>query len=213
MQQPRRLFREQSKTDFRSVGAIAPSSRWLAAALTAGLAANRGAAAEHRSLLEVGAGTGAVTTAIAAALGHQDTLLVVEQNAAFAAHLEARLADDTAFRSVQDRVHILHASVSTLEPVSRFHVIVSSLPFNNFTPEEVAGYLRLFRSLLLPGGEIRFYEYLAIRRLRAAFSSASERRRLTGVGRVLTAALASGTSQSRVVWCNLPPAVMHVLRP
>ena len=85
--------------------------------------------------------------------------------------------------------------------------------FNNFTPEEVAGYLRLFRSLLLPGGEIRFYEYLASRRLRAAFSSPSEWRRLTGVGRVLTAALASGTSQSRIVWCNLPPAVMHVLRP
>lgn len=213
MQQPRRLFREQSKTDFRSVGAIAPSSRWLAAALTAGLAADRDATAKPRCLLEVGAGTGAVTTAIAAALGQQDTLLVVEQNAAFAAHLEARLADDPAFRSVQDRVRILHASVSTLEPVSRFHVIVSSLPFNNFTPEEVSGYLGLFRSLLLPGGEIRFYEYLAIRRLRAAFSSSSERQRLSGVGRILTAALASGTSQSRVVWCNLPPAVMHVLRP
>jgi phospholipid N-methyltransferase len=213
MQQPRRLFREQSKTDFRSVGAIAPSSRWLAAALTAGLAANRGTNAEPRYLLEVGAGTGAVTTALAAALGQQDTLLVVEQNAPFAAHLEARLADDTAFRGLQDRVRILHASVSVLEPVSRFHAIVSSLPFNNFNPEEVTGYLGLFRSLLLPGGEIRFYEYLAIRRLRAAFSSPPERRRLTGVGRVLTAALASCTSQSRIVWCNLPPAVMHVLRP
>ena len=213
MQQPRRLFREQSKTDFRSVGAIAPSSRWLAAAMTAGLAANRGTMAEPRYLLEVGAGTGAVTTALAAALGQQDTLLVVEQNAPFAAHLKARLADDTAFGGLQDRVRILHASVSVLEPVSRFHAIVSSLPFNNFNPEEVAGYLGLFRSLLLPGGEIRFYEYLAIRRLRAAFSSPQERRRLTGVGRALTAALASYTSQSRIVWCNLPPAVIHVLRP
>jgi phospholipid N-methyltransferase len=212
MQPPRHLFREQSRVDFRSVGAIAPSSRWLAASLTAGVAAHGGRSTEPRTLLEVGAGTGAITAALVAAMGPRDTLLVVEQNAAFATHLAARFTNDPAFRDVQDRVRILHASAGTLDPVASFHAIVSSLPFNNFAPEEVAGYLELFRRLLLPDGELRFYEYLAIRRLRAVLATRQERERLAGVGRVLATALASCPSRSQTVWWNLPPAVVHALR-
>jgi phospholipid N-methyltransferase len=212
MQQPRHLFREQSRADFRSVGAIAPSSRWLAASLTTGVAARGDQASEPLNLLEVGAGTGAITAALVAAMGPRDTLLVVERNAAFATYMSARLTSDPAFRAVQDRVRILNASASTLDPVASFHAIVSSLPFNNFTPEEVAGYLELFGRLLLPGGELRFYEYLAIRRLRAVFATRQERERLAGVGRVLASALASCPSRSQTVWWNLPPAVVHALR-
>ncbi len=213
MTQPRRIFREQARADFRSVGAIAPSSRWLAASLTDGLLNESGVSPEPRCLLEVGAGTGAVTTALVAATGPRDTLLVIEQNAAFAACLEARIATDPAFREARDRIRVLNASVGTLKPIPRFQAIVSSLPFNNFTPDEVSGFLDLFRAVLLPGGELRFFEYLAIRRLRAAVATRVERERLVGVGRVLSTALAAGRSRSRVVWWNLPPAVVHVLRP
>jgi phosphatidylethanolamine/phosphatidyl-N-methylethanolamine N-methyltransferase len=208
-----RLFREQSRIDFRNVGAIAPSSRWLATSLAEGLASGPGSGTGPRGFLEVGAGTGPVTTALAAVIGPSDTLVVVEQNAAFAACLESRVATDDAFREVRDHVRVLHASVTALEPVPRFHAIISSLPFNNFTPAEVAGYLDLYRSLLVPGGEIRFFEYLGIRRLRAMWAMRTERERLVGVERVLRAACSSARSTTRIVWWNLPPAVVHILRP
>lgn len=213
MLQPRRLFREQARSDFRNVGAIAPSSRWLASALAGGLAAHAPSATEPRRLLEVGPGTGVVTAALAAVMGPADTLLIVEQNAAFAAYLEQRIAHDLPFRAARNRIHVRHASVLTLAPEPAFHGIVSSLPFNNFTPDEVERFLELFRRLLVPGGELRFYEYFAIRVLRSLGAVPAERRRLDGVRRVLTAARASCRSRSRLVWWNLPPAVVHSLRP
>jgi phosphatidylethanolamine/phosphatidyl-N-methylethanolamine N-methyltransferase len=213
MLQPRRLFREQARSDFRNVGAIAPSSRWLARALAGGLVAGGPTATESRWLLEVGPGTGVVTAALAAAMGPADTLLVVEQNAAFAAYLEQRIADDAPFHAVRNRIHVRHTCVESLDPEPTFHRIVSSLPFNNFTPDEVERFLELFRRLLLPGGELRFYEYLGIRRLRSLAAAPAERRRLAGVHRVLSAALTACPSRSRLVWWNLPPAVVHSLLP
>lgn len=212
MQPSRRVFREQSRSDFRNVGAIAPSSRWLAAALTHGLATAPGRLTEPHCLLEVGAGTGAVTASLVDAIGPMDSLVVVEQNAAFAACLEARVETEQKFRCAKKRIRILHAPARRLDPVPRFHTIVSSLPFNNFTPAEVAAHLDLFRRMLLPGGEIRFYEYLAIRRLRAAWATPSERARLSSVGRVLSEAMSACRSKSRIVWWNLPPAIVHLLR-
>lgn len=204
-----RLFRDEAKADFRHVGAVAPSGRALSEALVT--AALGGRAAGARRILEVGAGTGAVTEAITAILGPRDTLLVVERNDAFAAHLGRRLAHEAAFRRCGDRIRLVHADVESLAGETGFDAVVSSLPFNNFTADEVRGHLRHFRELLLPGGRIAFYEYLWVRRIRLAFSGRAERERLRGVGRELAVAREASAGPSRIVWWNLPPALVHVL--
>jgi phospholipid N-methyltransferase len=205
-----RLFRAEAKADFRHVGAVAPSGRPLAVALANAVAGGRSDGG--RRILEVGAGTGAVTEAIAAALGPRDTLLVVERNAAFLAHLEQRLGSEATFRPCRDRIRLLHADVESLDRQTGFDGIVSSLPFNNFTGEEVRGHLRHFQELLLPGGRIAFYEYLWVRLIRVALACRAERERLRGVGQVLAEARKSSAGPSRIVWWNLPPALVHLLR-
>lgn len=206
----RRLFRGQARADFRHVGAVAPSGRALSAALATAVIG--GGSDGGRRILEVGAGTGAVTEAIAAALGPRDTLLVVERNAAFVAHLEQRLGNEASFRHCGDRIRLLHADAESLGREAGFDGIVSSLPFNNFTADEVRGHLRHFREWLLPGGRIAFYEYLWVRLIRAAFSCRAERERLRGVGRVLAEERGTSADPSRIVWWNLPPALVHLLR-
>lgn len=204
-----RLFRAEAKADFRHVGAVAPSGTALSSALatTALVACDDGA----RRILEVGAGTGAVTEAIVAGLTPRDTLVVVERNAAFAAHLGRRLADEAAFRRCGERIRLLRADVEALDEQDGFDAIVSSLPFNNFTADEVSGHLRHFRKRLLPGGRIVFFEYLWVRGMRRVLSGRAERERLRGVGRVLAEALESAVAPSATIWWNLPPAVVHTL--
>lgn len=201
-----RVFREQSRADFRHVGAIAPSGRPLALALAATIPV--GGAAPRR-ILEVGAGTGAVTVAIVNRLGPADTLLIIERNPVFAECLRERVRQERVFCGVRDRVRILHADVESLAGESGFHAVVSSLPFNNFTPHEVAGHLRRFREMLVRGSSLAFFEYLWIRRLRGLCAGRAERARLYGVGRVIAEAIRMPAATSRVVLRNLPPAVVH----
>jgi len=203
------LFREQAKADFRRVGAIAPSGRALAGTLAASITAGEPGS---RRILEVGAGTGAVTTALVDRLGPADTLVVVEQNPVFAACLGDLVRRDSACARCGGRVRVVHAHVETLDGDERFHAIVSSLPFNNFTADEVAGHLRRFRGMLEPGGSLAFFEYLWVRPLRAAISGRQERNRLRGVGRVIAETTRAAGATSRIVWWNLPPAVVHVAR-
>lgn len=202
------LFRAQARVDFRHIGAVAPSGRGLANALADFMPAAGG----PRRVLEIGAGTGAVTEALAARLGREDTLLVVERNAAFAAHLRERLTVESAFRGLGDRIRLLHADGRTLCPDDRFHFVVSSLPFNNFTADEVAGHLRHFLGMLEPEGCLAFFEYLWIRRIRGALAGRMERERLRAVGGAIAAARRTTRASSVVVWRNLPPALVHGLR-
>lgn len=203
------LFRVQARADFHHIGAVAPSGRGLANALADFMPA---AAGGPRRVLEIGAGTGAVTEALAARLGREDTLLVVERNAAFAAHLRQRLVSESMFRGLGDRIRLLHADVRTLCHDDRFHFVVSSLPFNNFTADEVAGHLRHFLGMLEPEGCLAFFEYLWIRRIRGALAGRMERERLRGVGGAIAAARRATRASSVVVWRNLPPALVHGLR-
>ena len=82
-----RLFFQEFRRNFHSTGSIAPSSRWLAGALSRYVAAGTG----PQKILEVGPGTGAVTQRLVRVLGFQDHLDLVELNEAFAAQVLATL--------------------------------------------------------------------------------------------------------------------------
>src|SRR5262249_17118157 len=79
-----RLFLKGARADFHQTGAIAPSSRFLARAMTSNISAANG----PMRVLEAGAGTGALTVAILGALAPGSRLDIYEVNPIFAAHLE-----------------------------------------------------------------------------------------------------------------------------
>src|SRR5690348_14937458 len=98
------LFRQYVRR-FETTGAVAPSSRFLARALSRPLRACRERAVR---VLEVGPGTGAVTREIVRHIKPGDTLDLVEINENFADLLRKRFETDASYSAIADRsaVHV-----------------------------------------------------------------------------------------------------------
>jgi phospholipid N-methyltransferase len=219
-----RVFWREFRQHYHTTGAIAPSGRPLAAALARFVAADRqpqhpGAPhrgerpeAARRRILEVGPGTGAVTTALVRGLGPEDSLDLVELNDSFVAHLRERFEHEPAFRAVGSRSRVLHQPLETLPPDASYDLIISGLPLNNFSVPAVEEILATYRRLLRPGGTLSFFEYIAIRRARSLVSGRAERARLLGISRALADLFAEGRIARDWVWPNLPPAWVHHVR-
>jgi phospholipid N-methyltransferase len=172
-----------------SVGAVAPSSRWLAERMVreAGLAG-------ARTVVELGPGTGAITHAIVRALSEEALLLAVEFDAIFAAALarafpRARVLNDTAERLPELLAQEGRASADC---------ILSSLPFAAFPRAQQERLLDAALKALAPGGRFLTYAYIP-----AAWLA---------TGRSLRRLLASRFPRldtTPVVWRNLPPAFVY----
>ncbi len=204
------LFFRQFLVNYRTTGAILPSGRVLGSALA------RFVVGEHpgaRRILEVGPGTGSVTRRIVEAMGPEDRLDLVELNESFVRCVQRRFQTDEGFRSVAEHTRVLHCPVQELPRDGTYDLIISGLPLNNFSVSEVEGILAAFAGLLKPGGTLSFFEYIAIRRLRALISGSAERTRLRGIGETLGALLREHEIRRDWIWPNVPPAWVHHVRP
>ncbi len=205
----RTLFFREFLRNFHTTGAIAPSGRWLAAAL-ARFVDQPGRSG--RRILEVGPGTGAVTRRIAQAMRPEDRLDLVELNEQFVLRLRERLEHDPTFLPVAERTRVLHCDVEQLDEQAGYDVIVSGLPLNNFTGPVVEAILGRLLGLLEPGGTLSFFEYIGIRRAKGMLTGRTERDRLREITRIMGKAIDQHEFRRDSVWANLPPAWVHHLR-
>ena len=113
---------------------------------------------------------------------------------------------------MRERIRIHAGDVLRLPARPAYDAIVSGLPFNNFTPEEVQGFLAHFKALLKDGGTLSFFEYCAIRRLQAPFVGRERRLRLEGIERVVTEFARTCHARDQIVPINIPPARVRHLR-
>lgn len=203
-----RLFFRQFREHFHSTGAIAPSGRWLATALSRYVRAD----GDGRSVLEVGPGTGAVTGSIVASLKPADRLDLVELNDAFVTRLRERFQSDPAFAAVAQRARVLHQRIEELPQAPTYDLIVSGLPLNNFAAEDVRCILGTLSKLLRPGGTLSFFEYIAVRPARSLLASSHERTRLREIGEALHEVLNGNEIRRDWIFPNLPPAWVHHVR-
>jgi phosphatidylethanolamine/phosphatidyl-N-methylethanolamine N-methyltransferase len=220
-----RVFWRQFRQAYNSTGAVLPSGRGLAVALsrfvrdggTASANGKNGAAAPSdevanpRRILEVGPGTGAVTVQIIADMRPQDRLVLVERNEQFVSHLRQRLSEIPAAQSARDRISLVHSAVEDLPDDEPFDLIISGLPLNNFAVESVEQILSKVSRLLAPDGTLSFFEYVAVRRAKSLVCSQADRERLQGIARVLGKFLEAEVSRD-LVWANVPPAWVHHVR-
>ncbi len=206
-----RLFLRQFRRDYHTTGAILPSGRALSRALVRYVAPNtqQPGTQQPKRILEVGPGTGTVTSHLVRALGPQDRLDLVEVNDEFVAHLRRRLDREASFRAVAERTQILHGRVEQVTTEETYDRIVSGLPLNNFSVAEVEQILDTFTRILRPGGILSFFEYIWIRRLRGLCSGAKQRARLRGIGHALDRLLSQHEIRRESVWLNVPPAWVH----
>jgi phosphatidylethanolamine/phosphatidyl-N-methylethanolamine N-methyltransferase len=201
------FFRE-FRRHFRTTGAVLPSSRFLARALTTQLRQPRSAA----RILEVGPGTGSVTRAIARRMGEGDRLDAIEINDHFVEMLRDRLVTDKAFQHCQDQIEVIHGALEDLVGDSVYDFIVSGLPLNNFPVAQVREIFATYVRLLKPGGTLSYFEYPLVRQLKWPLVDRLERRRLFRVGRVMRGYIQEFQIRREQIFINVPPATVRHLQ-
>jgi phospholipid N-methyltransferase len=203
-----RVFWREFRREFHTTGAVLPSGRFLGRAL----ARYVGTPSAGRRILEVGPGTGAVTSQIVERLGGDDRLDLVELNAEFVRRLGERFDSEECFRKVAHQSRVLHCPVEDLPPGEPYDLVISGLPLNNFSVDDVERLLAAITALVRPGGTFSFFEYIAIRPARALVSGRTERARLRGIGQALARLLGTHEIRRDCVWPNIPPAWVHHVR-
>lgn len=168
----------------RRVGAIAPASRALAQAM-----ADEVARIAPDRLVEVGAGTGAITQALAQLNLGPSRFQVVERDPAFVRRLHERFP----------QADVVHGCASQLDRLAtdpkNSLVIVSSLPLMSMPRDETLGCVQAMHALLEHHAGARLLQYTyAARHVRPFDAPPGWRWR-----RVTT------------VWANLPPATVWSL--
>ncbi|MET8699521.1 class I SAM-dependent methyltransferase [Kitasatospora sp. NPDC004723] len=222
------FFLSEALRTFRLTGAVAPSGADLVNALVVPATSRPD---RPISVLEVGAGTGAVTRRLVRVLRAGDRLHAVESNPRFVQRLradpelarrgqelglrvsECRVQDLPEARAAEaDTGHDGGGGLGAWPAAERYDVIVSGLPFTNFEPVEVQRILDLYLRLLVPGGELTYFSYLGTSAARLLTSGPRRGAKHRAVVRLLRRFEAEYGLGSRTAWRNVPPARAHLLR-
>jgi len=200
-------FWRETRRHFRTTGAVLPSSRFLARALTS---AFRHAHRPAR-LLEVGPGTGSVTREVLKKLLPGDRLDCVELNSKFVERLRRRFEQDPLFFAHRERVRIIHTAVEELPGEAQYNYIISCLPFNSFPASQVRRIFEAYDRLLKPGGVVSYFEYAFARQMQKPFANRANRWRLCRVGRLVNRYIREYQVRRQQVLLNVPPAIVRHL--
>ena len=157
-------------------------------------------------MLEVGAGTGAITRAILPHLSKADRLDLYEINVPFVAVLRGAFA-----RIEGPTIQVFEDDIEQLPAGASYDAIVSSLPLLNMEPDKVDRVFARLVESVVPGGTLSYYDYWA-KEARVWVHGADERRRVRAVLDVTRGYLERYEYQRRVIFRNVPPACVHYLR-
>jgi len=203
-----RQFYRQFRRQYYTTGSIMPSSKALARAMTRPMRQQRG----PRRILEIGPGTGAITTQIVRQLRPGDQFDIVEINADFVACLGQRFSEEPDFRRRRNLSRIMHCPLQEVPGEHAYDFMISGLPLNNFSLELVEDIYRSYERLLKPDGTLTCFEYVWIREMKMPFVNETERARLTKLTQYLEAKILRYQIGEEVVFLNVPPAVARHLR-
>ena len=193
-----------------TVGAVAPSSRKLAQALCDPFRR----CDKPATVLEIGAGTGAVTRHIGSLLGPNDELDICEIDPEFVDILENKVLSTATFAPAvrAGRVRVVCAAAQAIPHEDRYDFIISGLPLTAFSLEDVEAVLGMVRRALKPGAVFSYFEYVGLRKISRTFSMGKHRARLREVSPYLNKHIRTYEFDQQYVIGNLPPAVARHLR-
>jgi len=182
------------------VGAIAPSSQALAAALIRHFPDTR-----KRVLLEVGAGTGAVTDILITRLRDDDHLDVIEIDEELAEGLLQK------YRHISN-VHVHRCSIIEWNPQYHYDAIVSGIPFNAMQLKDVQEIFARYYDMIKICGVISYFSYAGLPHLkRVLLMGRDERKDFAGIQQFLKKQQKRYGFAHDLVYANLPPAeVFHL---
>ncbi len=201
-------FFRQFRRQFETTGSIAPSSRFLARAMTRYL---RQRAEQPVRVLEIGPGTGAVTDEIVRHLRPGDSFDLVELNDAFVSILNGRFESETRWRAAASMSHVHQMPLQQFQPEEPYDFVISGLPFANFPADLVESLAEHYLKLVKPGGVISYFEYMYVRPVRKSVSWGRERERMARIHQIMEGYISSHRIKRDNIWINVPPAwVQHL---
>lgn len=180
----RQYFREPGR-----VGAVAPSSRWLAHRMVDGFDL-----AHADVVVEFGPGLGSFTKKILDEMGAQTRFLAVELNEDFVTRLRAR------FPQLQVHAGSAVDAPGLLEQLGwgGADFVISGLPWASFDPDLQHSLLQAAFESLKPGGQFATF----------AYQGAAQLPRARRFRKLLTDTFDS-VETTRTVWRNCPPAFAY----
>jgi phosphatidylethanolamine/phosphatidyl-N-methylethanolamine N-methyltransferase len=178
------LFLQEWLANPQGVGAVAPSSKQLAAAMAQWLPTD-----PESYVLELGPGTGVVTEALLERGLRQERLVAIEQNANMARMLREKFPRAQIITG--DAWKLDDLLLRRREPVEKVGAVISSLPLLNFPHADAERLAGKIRAVLEPQGKWVQFSY-RIHKLRPRGASSFR------------------LHATKVVWLNLPPARVSV---
>lgn len=213
---------------FSHVGAISPSSKSLAKAITKKIWQEMASRPNGLTILEIGAGNGVFTAALEAQFAKHKithyTVYAVDIDPTFITALKKRFAHNPRIKIVAiDISSITSPEALGLASGTFFDIIISGLPFyaDCFSPENVEKILTNYIAFLKPDGLLRWFSYIGIskiittclhsgalasRRYKVPLSSFEHKCRIINKFKNQQHAI------SKPVFSNLPPAWVHECR-
>jgi len=175
--------------DLKQVGAIAPSSKFLAKDLVTQFKKRLSDDdCSPQRILEIGAGTGPLTKQIIKHLRPKDQLDIVEIHKKFYQIVKAKYR--------QPNVQVHHSDILKFEPNCKYDFIFSSLPYENM-PEDISRQIWEKKlSFCSNNAYISYFKYLKFRDFKSDF----EEKVVEKYGQ-----------DKKFVFLNLPPAKVYTL--
>lgn len=201
------FFLNQISQGLGSVGAIMPTSRQAAQAMAAEALRQTG----PKTILEVGPGTGPITTELVKHLKASDRLVLCEINSDFVSYLTRRMETEPALKRVRSQIELHEMSVVDLPGQHCYDYIISAIPFNVLPAELIEAIFETYKRLLKPGGTLSFLEYTYLRDIRKAAAVKPDSQFLK-TDEVLRKIIKRYQFRDEKVLLNMPPATIRSLR-
>lgn len=195
------LFLREFLVEFENTGTMFPTSSKAAEALTAPIRERDQAV----NILELGPGTGSVTVRILKDMQPGDRLTVCEINPRFMKALQEMLESNPDFQRHRSRVTFHTCAAQELPENQRYDLIVCAIPFLNFELPVVEDIFRKLKALSHSETVMTYYEYIGLRSLNKAFSSAFGKRRIHQIDGFFKGVFRLHNMRRKRVWLNMLP--------
>ncbi len=183
----------------RMIGTFAPSSSALAKAMTKLVDKKI-----PQTVLEVGAGTGAITKHLINQTSPQHKVDIVEIMPKLTRLLRMRFAKQAGLSIYgTDLLHFVSKH--------KYDVIISSLPFNSLHPILTKALIDQLLNLAKPGAYLAFFEYKSMQKFMPFFLPKSAFQQFTESRQIIHDFITRYQVDEQTVNFNMPPALVHYL--
>ncbi|MCO6429220.1 MAG: methyltransferase domain-containing protein [Deltaproteobacteria bacterium] len=203
------VFLREFLAEFQTTGTAFPTSRWAAEALTIPVRA----AQTPQTILELGPGTGSVTTKILKEMRPQDKLTICEINPRFMDALKKKLNNNPDFQRHKDNVQFFLGPAQEIPEDRKHSLVVCALPFLNFDLNTVRDIFQKLENVTTENAVMTYYEYIGLRSLgKSSVAPPVMRKRIKELDGYFKEIFREHAMQRRRVWLNMLPINVYTLQ-